>query len=274
MRTTLLACVLAAVCLNAGAAAAQDGSNGPDHQRRWYVAFDAGYHWPQTVDSHSTGAAPDGAPYDWRWRTNDSWAINGRIGYHFTPHVRAEFETGYDHSGLNSVQASPGRPGEPLGLCASLTPTCVPPGRSHGSWTWMFTAMGNAIVDFAPDSPVDPFVGVGVGLAHIQWPNTYFFSNNPGVISSSNPAQQTLRDAGTLTRLGELAVQFKGGVAYRLTPRTHLDLTYRYYTTTGDLRWNPLNTTPGVTKASGLQPGDFLGRFGDQSVTVGMSYAF
>jgi len=168
------------------------------------------------------------------------------------------------------------RPGEPYGLCAtgSVPPNCISPAHGHGNWTWTLTGMANVIVDLTPDRRLDPFVGVGAGFAHLQWPNTYAFSNVTGPITPTNPAAQTLKDAGTLNRTSQLAVQLIGGVSYALSRKTRVDLTYRHYFTPGLLRWNPLNNTPGIPPGSGLQPGDFQGRLQDDSMTAGLRYAF
>lgn len=278
--------VTAAALLSAASASAQDGQAFTD-EHPWYVALDAGYHWPRTVNSHSTGLAPDGRPYDWRWKTASSWAMLAKVGYRLTRHMRLEAETGYFNSSLLSVHAPGGtnggvsieRPGEPYGLCspASVPPACIPAGATPNSLTWMWTGMANAIFDLAPGKRLDPFVGVGVGIAHVEWAGhalSYAFSNVPGTISASNPAIQTLKNAGTLDRVSQVAVQFLAGVSYPVRPRINLDMTYRQYLTPGSPRWNPENDTPGLPVGAGLRPGDFLGRFQDQSVTLGVRYAF
>jgi OOP family OmpA-OmpF porin len=272
-----------AVATNAAAQSGRDFTDGP----RWYGALGVGFHWPKTVDSQSTGLAPDGRPYDWQWKTQSSVAVVARLGYRFTPHVRAEIESGYYNSSLLSVHAPGGtaggvslaRPGEPYGLCSrtSVGPACIPAGGSPGSWTWMLAGMANVIYDVLPNQRLDPFIGAGVGIAHVEWAGdalTYRFSNVPGIISQTNPAVQTLKDAGTLDRPSQLAFQFLGGLSYRIAPRIHLDLTYYDYFTPNKLRWNPVNNTPGLAVGAGLRPGDFLGRFQDQSVIVGYRYAF
>jgi OOP family OmpA-OmpF porin len=286
LKPCLTAVALLAVTIFATNAAAQSDPDFVDGAR-WYGALGVGYHWPATVDSHSTGLAPDGRPYDWQWKTQSSVAVVARLGYRFTPHIRGEIETGYYNSSLLSVQAPGGtaggvsiaRPGEPYGLCSRTSPAngCIPAGGSPGSWTWMLAGMANVIYDVLPDQRLDPFIGAGVGIAHVEWAGdalTYRFSNVPGTISPANPAVQTLKDAGTLDRISQLAFQVLGGVSYRVAPKVHLDLTYYYYLTPNNLRWNPVNNTPGLAVGAGLRPGDFLGKFQDQSLIVACRYAF
>lgn len=272
----------AGVLFAAGSAAAQTDRDFADSPH-WYVALGVGYHLPGTVDSHSTLPAPDGHPYDWRWQTANGGALVGSIGYRFTPHLRVELESGAYDSDLVSVHAPGGndgglsasRPGEPFGLCAatSILPKCVRP----SGWTYMWTGFTNLIYDIMPERSVQPFLGMGVGLAHFEWAahsRTDEFSGVPGPISISNPAVQTLKNAGTLFQPSQLAIQFLGGVSYRLARDFRLDFTYYHYLTPGNLRWNPVNSTPGLAVGAGLRPGDFLGKFQDDSVIVSLRYAF
>jgi len=272
--------VTAATLLAASSAAAQ-GFDEP----RWYGALDLGSHWPGAIDSHSTGDAPDGKPYDWQWKFRNDWTVDGRIGYRLTRHLRAEGEIGIQHTDVTSVHApgadaggdSAARPGEPWGLCANPPAggKCDPASGRNKDITAAFTGMANLIYDVAPDRRIQPFFGGGVGMTHIEMLTTYWFSNVPGAITAQNPSVQTMKLAGSLTRPGEFAMQGLAGLSYRISRKAHFDVTYRYYFTPGELRWNPLNNTaPGLPQGSGLRPGDFLGRFSDQSVTAGLRYAF
>ena len=284
MKSLAFMAAMGSTLLNAPIAHAAEPQGFDDAGRRWYGSFAIGYNWPQTVNSHSTRPAPDGLPYDWQWQSKSDWSMNGSIGYRLTRHVRAEFEIGYQNSALNSVHAPGGsangisilRPSEPYGLCAtaSVPPGCVSPGDAKNNWTWMFTSMANVIFDVLPDERIDPFVGVGAGFAHVQWPSLFAFSNVPGPITATNPASQVLKGAGTFATKDPYGIEALAGLSFHATPRVRLDVTYRYYFTPGNLRWNPANTTPGLSSADGLQPGDFLGRFQDHSITAGLRYAF
>lgn len=276
----MFAKVLAAATLLAASSAAAQGFDEP----RWYGALDLGFHIPGEIDSRSTANAPDGRPYDWQWRFKEGWQINGRLGYRFTRHMRVEGEFGFQHTGVSSVHApgpnvdgfSLSRPDEPWGLCAA-PPTggsCAPASGRNTDITAIYTGMANVIYDVRPDKRISPFFGGGVGITHIEMLTTYWFSNVPGTISPTNPQLQTLKLAGTLTQPGEIALQGLAGVSYRISPRLHMDLTYRHYFTPGSLRWNPMNNTPHLSNVNGLQPDDFMGRFHDQSLTVGLRYAF
>jgi opacity protein-like surface antigen len=96
----------------------------------------------------------------------------------------------------------------------------------------------------------------------------------PGPISSTNPAVQRFKDAGTLLHPNQLAVQLLAGISYPISRRFKLDVTYYYYFTPGSPIWNPLNTTPGLPPHGGVQTGDFQGHIRDSSVLVSLRYAF
>jgi OOP family OmpA-OmpF porin len=267
---------------NAIAQTSQTFRNSP----RWYAEIGAGFHWPSTVYSHSLLPAPDGKPYDWVWRTQPSVAVVANIGYRITPHWRVEIDSGFYNSPLQSIHApgpddggvSATRPGEPYGLCArnSVLPNCISLAHSHPNVTFEWSGFANAIYDILPNRRFDPFIGAGAGMEHIEWSGVaenYVFSKVTGPSAAGYP-DQILKGAGTLFRPDQFAIQFLGGVSYRISRRLRLDTTYYYYFAPGLLRWNPENNTPGLPVGAGLRPGDFLGRFHDQSVIVSLRYAF
>src|SRR5271154_6285307 len=200
MNAKLLTGVATAALLAASGAAAQGASDYNWQDLGWYGAADFGYHWPSLGNGHSTGLAPDGAAYNYHFRENNDWAGFGRLGYRFTPHVRAEIEGGYRQSGFNSIVAPGGisggasvaRPLEPYGLCSpsSVSPGCVRP----SGWVDTYTVMANVIFDLNPKSRwFDPFVGAGAGLNHTEFHGNTVFGNVPNAITPTNPAVQSLR---------------------------------------------------------------------------------
>lgn len=248
---------------------------------RPYVALDLGYHWPLPIDARSLSPAPDGQPFDWQYRLNSDWAAFGRVGYRLDPHVRIEIDTGLRESNIHSIQATgpdvgglaAGRPGEPFGLCdhTSVPPPCARLGEPHVNWAYADDGMVNLLYDILPRSRIDPFVGVGAGVYHLQFDAHYYFSGVPGPITPTNPATQQLQLGGSIDRLTQFAYQAIGGASYRLRRRLFLDMTYRYICAPR-LRWNTLNDTPGLTPTEGLQPHDFRGSAQDVSLTLGLRY--
>ena len=215
----------------------------------WYGAVDAGFHSMEdgiNAESSTTGA-------NWNWEVNDGWAAFARVGYRFNPNWRLELEGGYRAGDIGTVRAISGT----QGLC-NLTPAtggCFSP---EGDIT-STTLMANLIYDFgAADAPLRPFVGLGVGVNRV---NTDALGN----LRANRTATLVADDSSA-----EFAAQAIAGLAWAMSERTTLDLTYRYLT--GDASWasTTSGTGPGAT-AFGRWEGEY-----DQSHTVslGLRYSF
>jgi opacity protein-like surface antigen len=264
----------------AGAACAQPDDQSPPLKS--YVALDFGYHAPSTIDAHSFGLAPDGRPFEWKYKLNSDWALFGRVGHRFTPHLRVELEMGVREGNINSI-ASPGpeganglsalRPQTPFQLCdhTNAPPPCAKIGRPSLNWAEAYDGTVNVLYDIAPEKRLQPFIGAGVGFYHLQFNAHLYYSGVPGPIGPANPAVQQMQLGGSISKFSQFAYQGIGGVSYRLTPRIDLDVTYRYIDAP-KLRWNTLNDTPGLTPSQGLQPRDFHGNAADNSITLGVRY--
>ena len=62
--------------------------------------------------------------------------------------------------------------------------------------------MGNVIYDIGPDWMIDPFIGAGVGVNHLELTTDGQFSNVTGVVTAqagANPAIQNLHIDGSHT---------------------------------------------------------------------------
>ncbi|HQP20300.1 MAG TPA: outer membrane beta-barrel protein, partial [Phenylobacterium sp.] len=160
MKFNLLAGAALAAVFAASGASAQDTG--------WYGAVDLGYHWPEGAEFESSNNAINGAPYRWDLQQQDDWAGFARLGYQLNSHWRVELEGGYRSGDVESFRGGNTQP--ILGLCTpgvirtAASPTCGSPSGSMQAWT----VMGNVIYDIMPDSAINPFVGAGVGIAHIK----------------------------------------------------------------------------------------------------------
>lgn len=227
----------AAAALAMTATAASADPNG------WYGAVDAGFHTMEdgiNAESSTTGA-------NWNWEVNDGWAAFARLGYRFNPNWRLELEGGYRAGDIGTVRAITGS----QGLC-NLTPAtggCFSP---EGDIT-STTLMANLIYDFgSADAVLRPFVGLGVGVNRV---NTDAIGN----LRANRTAALAADDSST-----EFAAQAIAGLAWALSERTSLDLTYRYLT--GDAAWASTTAGTGVgATAFGTWEGDY-----DQSHTVSL----
>ncbi|ENZ83384.1 hypothetical protein OR37_00684 [Caulobacter vibrioides OR37] len=254
MKLNLLAgAALAAVFAASGVSAQETG---------WYGAVDLGYHWPQAIKSESEVNAPDGDHYHWAWKSKDDWAGFVRLGYQFDPHWRAEVEGGYRPGDLKAVHGPGVR--TPVGLCTpgvtrtAASAVCGAPDGSIESWT----LMANVLYDFAPNSWINPFVGVGVGINRLDVKALGQFSN-VGAISATNAAIQNLSvDDNDMA----VAYQAIAGASIKASDKLKIDFTYRYISG-ADHSWQ-------TTGSGALAPGAFTGEYKDQSLTVGLRYSF
>jgi outer membrane protein OmpA-like peptidoglycan-associated protein len=206
MKFKLLAGAAIAASLVASGAAAQDTG--------WYGAVDLGYHWSDDVKFDTVlGEVPVDA--------DDTWMGVARLGYRLSPNWRLELEGAY-------------RPGE------------VPDGGLFpaGGNLEVWSLMGNVIVDFIPDGDLSPFVGVGAGVAAMQY-------------DTSNPPFFVVDDSDATW-----AWQVLAGFSAKASDRVSFDVTYRYFQT-GDFSINNIGAA-----------GPMEGSFNDQSVTAGIRYSF
>ena len=259
MKAILMAgAALAAALATTGAQAAQP--NG------FYAAIDGGYH--EEVDggihTSSSALAADGSPYGFKFSYDNSFAGFARLGYQLQPHWRVEIEGSYRDGGVTAVRGSANR-AVPYALCtvgvtrSAANPACGQPDGHLNN----YSAMGNLIYDILPNSKIDPFVGVGVGISYLQSRVDGQFNAIPGVISVTNPAIQNLRIDNDNTTF---AYQALGGVTYHVTDRLSVDATYRYYKT-ADQKLE-------ANGSGSIQPGVFRGHYNDQSASLGVRWNF
>jgi len=258
MRTKLLAGAAVAAALVASSAAAQ--VNG------LYGAPDLGYHQPEGIEATSSNDAPDGRPYSWTFDSEDDYAGFARVGYRISPQFRVELEGGYRASDVESVRGEARGASVAQGLCTLNVPRtganaqCGSPSGTIEAQTLML----NGVFDFgfAFLQRFVPFIGVGVNRVSVDVIGQV---SNVGAASATNPAVQNLTiDDEDVT----LAYQGLAGLTFNATERLALDLTYRYLSGS-DITVASLGSAPG-----GVQPGAFSGAYEEQSLTLGVRYAF
>src|SRR6185369_15395356 len=108
----------------------------------------------------------------------------------------------------------------------------------------VFSLMGNVIVDFIPEGDLHPFIGLGAGIARVELQGNLV----PFVTVDDDDATW--------------AWQAIAGITAKASDRVNVDLTYRYFQT-GDFDFD----NPALA-------GALSGSYNDQSVTVGIRYAF
>lgn len=115
--------------------------------------------------------------------------VNGAIGVELNPLIRVEGEIGFHYN--TAVQGGTGI-----------------------DWTFRTVSfMGNGYFDIPTNSPLKPYVGIGLGFANVQ-----LEGDNFGLTASDSDL------------VG--ALQLMAGVGFDISPRATLTFGYRYFTTT------------------------------------------
>ncbi|MBI2261586.1 MAG: porin family protein, partial [Caulobacterales bacterium] len=231
VKTFILATSAAgALALSAGAAAAEP--NG------WYGAIDAGWHTAGVATSRNID-----------FDIEPDWTGFARLGYRFTENWRVELEGGYRPGDLGEVNVG----ATPAFLC-NVSPAVGVCNNADGEIT-STTLMANVIYDFgAADSALRPFVGLGAGINRV---NTEFL----GTLAADRTIALGADDSSA-----KLAAQAIVGLAWAISDRAHLDLTYRYLLS--NMEFETFDNWAGV------DVGPYEGRYEDSSLTLGLRYAF
>ena len=239
MKVKLLAGVAMAGLFAAGAASAEP--NG------WYGAIDAGYHTVGEIETISTTTGP-GLTHE----IEDSWAGFARLGYRFNENWRVELEGGHRSAGeIESITNSVTGAAAVCNAVPAVGPCLIPDGEIFST-----TLMANVIYDFGDASwSLRPFVGIGAGVNLVD---TQFI----GARAAPRTTAVGADDSST-----ELAAQGIAGLAWAISDRAHLDLTYRYLVS--NFGFNTFSNPA----AGGIGP--YEGRYDDShTLSLGLRYAF
>jgi len=216
-----------------------------------------------TTDDAYTG------PYSLRTRNDAAYFVRG--GYQFTPNWRAELELGQRLGKINHSIATD---------------------ISESGWRGkqnMTSAMLNLLLDISPESNVHPYLGIGAGAVHVK-------TDYEGVANPTTEVSQSysIHESKTIA-----AGQLIAGLTWQVSDRLNLDLTYRYLQT-GKSHYDvmvhrqytestdeidvsgisprvaaALNPTVRQTVIQDVVERDRMsGRFNDQSLTIGLRWAF
>jgi len=166
-----------------------------------YVSLNVGTVWVN--DSDYTYAEPYGGDPNYRdegeLSFDTGFVLNAAFGYAYDNGFRAELEYGFRANDLDKADGTDYYLGDPYSYSESLSGDVI---------TNSF--MVNGFYDFAPRSPVSPFVGAGIGFANIEGDIDF---------------QPDTDDDNVF------AYQFAAGVAFALNPKMKVDLQYRFFGT-------------------------------------------
>lgn len=170
----------------------------------WYIRGDIDYHKSSVGDidyiTYGTGTPDPGSKGFDTGSLKGAFSLGGGVGYKINDHLRTDVTADYwfksDFSGSTS----------------DLTAT-PPTFSTEVSKMSALLLMANAYVDIGTWHGITPYIGAGIGGAHVKWDRVYdpaFPETNPG---SSN---------------WRFAYALMAGASYCLTDRVILDAGYRY----------------------------------------------
>lgn len=168
----------------------------------WYIRGDIDYHRAKLdgIDYAVTGGTSAFTTTD----LDDSWSLGGGIGYNVSKHFRVDLTADY---WLKSAFR-----GSTTGTCGAPPAPCV---SSDSSSMRAIVVMANAYADLGTYHGITPYVGAGVGVAHIKWDD----------LINTDPTGTT-RHGGASSMRGAYALM--AGASYCVTNNLELDAGYRY----------------------------------------------
>lgn len=217
----------------------------------WYLRGDVGYSLNRLVDGeviYNTASAQGMGQGTLRGEVEDSFLIGGGIGYDTGNMFRADLTADYNFESDFS--------GSSTGFC---TPTgggaAVSCSTSDVATYSALTLMANAYVDLGTVNGVTPYVGAGIGGAHVTW----------GTLSNTTP--DGFVTSGTETHTGgeewRFAYAVMAGASVDITHNLKLDAGYRYRRITGGKMFeigdglNGANSFTGPGHDKGITSHDF-----------------
>lgn len=189
----------------------------------WYARADFGY--AAFID----GSKPDYTTFDGAGhntvrfddaRFSRPLSVSGGIGYQFTDVWRADLTADFFTGDLSGTSSSTTRcaPGEPLNTGCSF---------AHVAEYDSIGAMANAYADLVTVAGFTPYVGAGLGVAHVSWDRVETratCTNGGGVCSGAVYGAQALEGDSAF----RLSYAVMAGVTYAVSDRIKLDAGYRY----------------------------------------------
>lgn len=165
----------------------------------FYVGGGAGLTVPMDNDLESGVSTRDH-----KLSFDPGWLVDGSVGYAYGNGLRTELELGYRQADADSIS----NPNGATGLNAA---------DRYG----VMNVMANVLYDLDINAPVTPYIGAGIGYAHV-WANDLTIANNAAALVGS-----------TDDSAGAFAYQAIAGLSYDFAPHWAATLDYRYLATTG-----------------------------------------
>lgn len=168
----------------------------------WYLRGDLDYH---RIKLRDTIYAVSGGTSTFATSSlKDSWSLGGGIGYNISKNFRVDLTADY-------WMKSNFR-GSTVGTCGAPPVACNSTDTSSLS---ALVVLANAYADLGTYNGITPYVGAGVGVAHINWTD---LSNDDGTAITVHGGQKSMRGA----------IALMAGASYCLSDRLELDGGYRF----------------------------------------------
>ncbi len=211
----------------------------------WYIRGDVDYHWSKlrgteyiTYGPGAGGLRGGTASFD----TTDlkgAMSLGAGVGYQINRYLRADLTADYwfksDFNGSTS------------GTCSGGVPCVSTDTSAYSAWL----LMANAYIDLGTYHGVTPYVGAGIGGAHIKWDD----------LTNTTPDGTTVHEGSSNWRF---AYSLMAGASYCLTENLNLDMGYRFTRVNGGRMFE---------YASGVAPGFDKG-FNVHEARAGLRYQF
>ena len=207
----------------------------------WYIRGDVGYGTNEIDDIHyiTYGAGVAGHGGLLKGELKNSFSIGGGIGYQMNHYLRGDVTVDYtrktDFEGYTEGTCTTlGHPDYADGVTVDCRSSDV---SSVGIWT----VLANAYVDLGTYKHFTPYVGAGIGGAHVRWDSLH------NTIGDGYNQTGTTEHHGASDWRAAFAVM--AGVSYAATERVSIDLGYRYKHIAGHRMLEYANGTgPGFDK--------------------------
>jgi opacity protein-like surface antigen len=179
----------------------------------WYIRGDVDYHWSKMRGAnYITYGAPCGVgctpgnDFD-STKLKGSWSLGLGAGYKINSYLRTDLTADYwFKSDFTGKSSSAGPCGGGAGPCSSVDKSSMS----------ALLLLANAYVDLGTWHRVTPYLGAGIGGAHIKWDNFHGTDSSGGV---------SVEDGTSDWRF---AYALMAGASYCLTHNLDLDIGYRF----------------------------------------------
>lgn len=182
--------------------APQSVSYQPVETNGWYIRGDVDHHWSSLRGTeYITYGPPPGTSSFATTRLGSAWSLGAGVGYQVTRHFRTDLT--FDYFFKSKFR------GTTVGFCPG------PCASTDESSYRAFLMLANAYADLGTYHGVTPYIGAGIGGAHLKWDD---LRNTVGGTTTVHRGARGWR----------FAYGLMAGASYCLTRNLDLDLGYRF----------------------------------------------